>query len=466
MNDILHLLSQYGYLIIFLGVMAESTGVPLPGETILISAGILVQRGGLDLEYAIAFGIMGAIVGDQIGYLAGRFGGRSFVLRWGRYLFITSERLERAEKFFARHGGKAVFLARFFSGLRIFGALVAGISRMRWRTFLVYNALGGAAWATAAVLAGYFLGTSLGVVGRWTGRASVLLVALALMALVLYLAYRWAARHPERIQSSFERIGGRYVYSFLESPAGLWLKRRFSPNGVFGLSLTLGLAFTGLFSWALGGVVQDVLARDPLVRADLAVLRFFHSHGEPYLTTCVNVYEAVFSPEVLSALAIVAGCALLLASRGRANAAGFEMRLSGIVLLATASCALALSELLKLLFQRPRPPVSLQLVHEAGYGFPSSHAVVVVAVGAAVWYLSGLRPLSSLGASWRARARIGLAVVAIALLVGLGRVYTGAHYPSDVLAGWALGGVWASVCLTAAEVFRRLQKEKIGEMDA
>ena len=465
MDNILHLLSQYGYLIIFLGVAAESTGVPLPGETILISAGILVQRGGLDLTGAIAFGVLGAVVGDQIGYLAGRFGGRSFVLRWGRYLFITSERLERAEAFFARHGGKAVFLARFFSGLRVFGALVAGISRMRWRTFLVYNALGGAVWATGAVLVGYFLGSSLGVVGLWTGRASILLAALALMALALYMAYRWAVRHPEPIKNLFERIGGRYVYWFLQSRAGIWLKRRFSPNGVFGLTLTLGLVFTGLFSWAFGGVVQDVLARDPLVRADLAVLRFFHSHGEPYLTTCVNVFEAAFSPDLLFAMAALAGFALLLISRGRDRSGGFETRLSGIVLLVTASGALALSELLKILFQRPRPPASLQLVHEAGYSFPSSHAAVVVAIGAAFWYLSGLEPLSRLGSSWRARARIGLAVVVIALLVGFGRVYTGAHYPSDVLAGWALGGVWASVCLTAAEIFRRLQKEKTAEMD-
>ena len=462
MGNIIHLLSQYGYLIILFGVMAESMGVPLPGETILISAGILVQRGGLDLRYAVAFGILGAVVGDQIGYLAGRVGGRSFVLRWGHYLFITNERLERAEAFFTRHGGKAVFLARFFSGLRIFGALVAGISRMRWRTFFIYNALGGAVWATAAVLVGYFLGSSLGVVGRWTGRASILLIALVLMALIFYLIYWWAVRHPEQIQRAFERVGGRYVYSFLESPVGVWLKRRFSPSGVFGLSLTLGLVFTGLFSWAFGGVVQDVLARDPLVRMDLAVLRFFHSHGEPYLTTCVNVFEAIFSPEVLFSLAALEGFTLLLTSRRYGD---FEIWFSGIALLATASGALALAELLKILFDRPRPPSSLQLVHEIGYGFPSTHAAVVVAVGAAVWYLSGFRPLVRWGGSWRARTRIGLAVIAIALLVGLGRVYTGAHYPSDVLAGWALGGVWASVCLTAAEIFRRLHKGKIAETD-
>ena len=87
-------------------------------------------------------------------------------MRWGRYVFITPQRLARAEAFFGRHGGKAVFLARFFSGLRVFGALVAGISKMRWMTFLIYNALGGAVWATAVVLLGYFLGGSLALVER------------------------------------------------------------------------------------------------------------------------------------------------------------------------------------------------------------------------------------------------------------------------------------------------------------
>src|SRR5215213_7293744 len=167
MDEVLTLIAHHGYLLIIFGVMLESTGVPLPGETILIASGVLVQRGHFDLGYVIVFGILGAVVGDQIGYWVGREGGRPSVLRWGRYVLITPERLARAERFFARHGGKAVFLARFFSGLRVFGALVAGISRMRWGTFILYNALGGAVWATAVVLIGYFLGSSLALVERW-----------------------------------------------------------------------------------------------------------------------------------------------------------------------------------------------------------------------------------------------------------------------------------------------------------
>jgi undecaprenyl-diphosphatase len=206
MDRILSLIEHYGYLIVLFGVMLESTGVPLPGETILLAAGVLVQCGHLDLGDTIAFGILGAVVGDQIGYWVGRAGGRPFVLRWGRYLFITPERLGRAEAFFERHGGKAVFLARFFSGFRVFGALVAGISRMRWLVFLIYNALGGVVWATAVVLVGYFLGSSLALVERWLGRATLLLAAVVALAVGFYLAYRWAARNRARLVSWGEAL--------------------------------------------------------------------------------------------------------------------------------------------------------------------------------------------------------------------------------------------------------------------
>jgi membrane protein DedA with SNARE-associated domain len=190
-EHVLWLIEHYGYLVIFFGVMLESTGVPLPGETILLASGFLAQRGHIDVGDAIAFGILGAMVGDQIGYWVGREGGRPFVLRWGRYARITPERLARAEAFFERHGGKAVFLARFFAGVRVFGALVAGISRMHWRTFFLYNALGGAVWATAVVLAGYFLASSLALVERWLGEATLILALLFAVALAFYFAYRW-----------------------------------------------------------------------------------------------------------------------------------------------------------------------------------------------------------------------------------------------------------------------------------
>ena len=456
-ESILSLAAQYGYLIVFFGVMLESAGLPVPGETILVASGVLTQQGHLDLGDAVLFGILGAVIGDQIGYWVGREGGRPFVLKWGRYVRITPERLARAEGFFARHGGKAVFLARFVTGLRVFGALVAGISRMHWRTFFFYNALGGAVWVATVVFAGYFLGGSIQVLTRWMGRASVLLGILLALALAFYLSYRWASTHPERLKRALKRIGGERMYRFLRSPIGLWLRRRFSPGEVYGLSLTVGLGLTALFSWAFGGIVQDLVARDPLVRVDASVLRFVYSHGEPSLTAVVSTLEALLSPEVLLVAMALAGLVLVfLARRWRDFRTGFY----GVVFLAAAFGTGALIEFFKFLFGRPRPPASLQLVPETGESFPSGHAMAALVVGAAIWYVWSLRSSESWGGSWRAKVRVGLILVAIALLVGLGRVYMGAHYPSVVLAGWALGGVWASICLTSAETFRRLRESK------
>ncbi len=459
MQTILSLIAEYGYWIVLFGVMMESAGVPVPGETIIVAAGVLAQQGRLEVGDAILFGTIGAVIGDQIGYWIGREGGRPFVLKWGRYVLITPERLARAESFFARHGGKAVFLARFVAGLRIFGALVAGISRMHWRTFFVYNALGGATWATVFVLVGYLLGGSLDLVVQWMGQATVLLLILLAAGVAIYLTYRWVRSHPEQLERAYQKAGGARVDALLASPAGLWLRRRLSPGEVYGLSLTIGLLLTGLFTWAFGGIVEDLLSRDPLVKADLNVLGFIYSHGDSTLTTAVVAFEAVFSPEVLLLAGAAAGCLLLvLGWRRREPGKVF----SGGVLLAAAFGTGALVELFKLLFNRPRPPASLQLVTETGLSFPSGHAMASLVIGAAALYLWSLRPPARWGVSWKAKARMGLAVLVLVLLVGLGRVYTGAHYPSDVLAGWALGGIWASLCLTAAEVFRRMREIKPG----
>jgi membrane protein DedA with SNARE-associated domain len=192
MDKFYPLIEHYGYLIVFFGVMLGTSGIPFPSAAILIAAGVLVQQGHLHLRDAILFGILGAIIGNQIGYWIGHRAGRPFVLKWGRYVKLTPERLERVEGLFARHGGKAVFAARFVSISRIFEALVAGMSRMPWSTFLFYSALGGAVWATAVVLVGYFFGESWGTAQRWSGHAPLLLVLLLGVALGVYLAFRWA----------------------------------------------------------------------------------------------------------------------------------------------------------------------------------------------------------------------------------------------------------------------------------
>jgi membrane protein DedA with SNARE-associated domain len=198
MDKFYPLIEHYGYLLVFFGVMLGTMGIPFPSAAILLAAGVLVQQGHLHLGDAIVFGILGAILGNQIGYLVGHRAGRAFVLKWGRYVRLTPERLEQVEGLFARHGGKAVFAARFFSISRLLEALVAGMSRMRWGTFVFYSALGGAVWVTAVVLVGYFFGQSWRSAQHWSGRVPLLLVLLLGVGLGLYLAYRWTTSRMSR----------------------------------------------------------------------------------------------------------------------------------------------------------------------------------------------------------------------------------------------------------------------------
>src|SRR6476646_9750817 len=140
--------------------MGESSGVPIPGETALITAAILASRGKLQIEAVIALAAAAAIVGDNIGYLIGRKGGRWLLERPGAFHRQRQDVLRVGEPFFERHGPKAVFFGRFLLGLRVWASWLAGATRMHWRSFVLWNALGGIAWAITIGLIAYFLGHS------------------------------------------------------------------------------------------------------------------------------------------------------------------------------------------------------------------------------------------------------------------------------------------------------------------
>ncbi|MGW3463088.1 DedA family protein [Streptomyces olivaceoviridis] len=152
------LLGHYGYWAVGAVVFVEDFGVPAPGETILLAAGVYAGTGRLNVVAVAVIAFAAAVAGDNLGYLIGRFGGRAFVHRWGKYVFLTPKRFEAAEAFFTRHGGKIVTVARFVEGLRQANGVIAGTTGMHWRRFLAFNALGAALWVglwtTLAYLAG------------------------------------------------------------------------------------------------------------------------------------------------------------------------------------------------------------------------------------------------------------------------------------------------------------------------
>jgi membrane protein DedA with SNARE-associated domain len=188
---IVDLFARYGYAVVFVGVLLENAGLPVPGETVLLAGAALSRSGALFLPWVVATAIAGAIFGDNIGFLIGRRGGRALVERFGSKLGLTPARLVEFDRFFDRHGAKTVFIARFVTGLRVFGAILAGTSGLPWGRFLLYNAAGAIAWATTFGAVGYFLAYSWETLEEWIGRSGlVLLAALAVIAVVALLRRR------------------------------------------------------------------------------------------------------------------------------------------------------------------------------------------------------------------------------------------------------------------------------------
>ena len=188
------LFARYGYAVVFVGVLLENAGLPVPGETVLLAGAALSRSGTLSLPWVVATAVGGAILGDNIGFMIGRRGGRALVERFGSKVGLTPPRLEQFDGFFDRHGAKTVFIARFVTGLRVFGAVLAGTSGLPWGRFLVYNATGAVAWAMTFGAVGYFLAYSWETLERWIGRSGLaLLAAAAAIAIVAALRSRRAA---------------------------------------------------------------------------------------------------------------------------------------------------------------------------------------------------------------------------------------------------------------------------------
>src|SRR3954452_2477355 len=177
--------SQLGYPVVFALVFAESAGAALPGETALVTAGVLAGAGHLSLALVIGVAIAAAVMGDTMGYWIGRRGGRAVLLHPGPLTALRAHALERGEHFFERHGAKTVFLGRFVPGVRIVAAVLAGASAMPLPRFAMVNVGGAFVWAATVPSRGSLLGPALAA-GLWIAA----LVAAAVVAVVTALRAR------------------------------------------------------------------------------------------------------------------------------------------------------------------------------------------------------------------------------------------------------------------------------------
>jgi membrane-associated protein len=394
------LLSSLGPLAVLLvmGVVFAETGLLagffLPGDSLLFTTGLLVSQGtiGVPIWVVVPLATVAAVVGDQVGYGVGRrYGPR--VLKRPRSRFLDPAHLDRARSFFDRHGPQAVVLARFVPIARTFTPVAAGAGRMRYRSYLAYNVVGGVAWCTTMLLAGYVLG------GVPVLRNHIELIVIGIVIVSLLPAVIPVLRaHGVKI--------------------ALWLA-----------GLAVVAATAGVIVLADAATEHDGLAtHDPTIASDVT------THRSTFLNHAANVASFVGSEASIAVLA--AGVLLVLAGRRRFA----EAVVLGVGMAGAAALVLGLKHVV----DRARPGATLRLgVPDTTPSFPSGHTSMTAAfVGLLVWLV-----WPHLTRTARVVAVGGALLVSLA--VGASRIYLGYHWTTDVLAAWLVVTAWLGVLLPA-----------------
>ena len=440
------LLETYGYLGVLVLVGLESLGLPLPGETALLTASAYAAAGHLSIVGVVVAAVVGAVLGDAAAYWIGRTGGLALVRRYGRLLRIDDAKLERAQAFYQRHGGKTVFFGRFVSLLRMLAALLAGVTRMPYARFTLFNVAGGICWATLFGALGYGFGRQLPAIEHTVGQVGALIGLLAALVVVVVVG-PWLVHHAGDLTAGLgrgiHRLGNwTPVRRSRARYPGAWafLGRRFAAGEYLGLHLTIGLALSLGALWLFGGISEDVIHHEPITQFDITVANVLHQHASATVTEIAKGITLLGSPAVIAGWALIVA-AVLLARKDYLTEGGWIAALAGGGLL---------DGVLKQIFHRPRPVWDLPLLTARGFSFPSGHAMGSLLAYGMLAYLVWRQMDNPRGRA----ALVGCTLVLI-LLIGLSRLYLGVHYFSDVVAGYAAGTVWLAACVTGLEVARR-----------
>ncbi len=412
-------------------------GFVFPGEIAVILGGVAASRGTVPLWAVIAAAVSGAIIGDSIGYLVGR--------RWGTHLLHGTlgrvpvirthldKHLDSARAYVQRRKGSAVFFGRFTAALRVLVPGLAGISEVHYPAFLAYNVAGGTLWGAGFAVLGYVAGASYHRVEKIAGQAGLILLGVIVAGLIASrLVRHFAARSP-----GLKAIGDRLA----AAPPLAWVRRRFpaqvawgrrrldarSPRGFW---LTFTVAAGALAAWAFGGLTQDVTGHDDTALADPHVTAWVIAHRTGWLTSALQVLTGLGSIVFIIPAGLATGLYFLIRRRDWRPLA---------LLTAAVAGAVGLYAIIKLLVGRPRPPATIWIGHYTGAAFPSGHATQSAAFYAMLAIALGA------GLSSRSRAILWSAAALVVLIVGASRLYLGAHWLTDVLAGYALGACWVAI---------------------
>jgi membrane protein DedA with SNARE-associated domain/membrane-associated phospholipid phosphatase len=417
-------------------------GFVFPGETVVILGGVVASQGKVPLWTVFVAAASGAIIGDSLGYFIGR--------RWGAHLLHGTigrlpiirghldRHLESAQAYVRRRQGSAVFFGRFTAALRVLVPGLAGMSDVHYPTFLAYNVAGGVLWGGAFAILGYLAGASYKHLEKIAGQVGLALLALIVVGLVLSQLLRRAAEGSRRLATYGDRLAATPQLAWVRSrfPGQVRLiLRRLDPADPRGFWLTLTLAFGALAGWAFAGLTQDVVGHDETVLFDPRAMAWVVAHRTGWLTSAAQILTWLGSTLVIVPLLLLVATAMI-AWRG-------NWRGAALPIVAVAG-AVALHSVVGWIVGHPRPPASLSIGHYAGPSFPSGHATAATAC------YGMLAVVLSAGRRSRVGVTTWIGAGLVILLVGASRIYLGAHWLTDVLGGYALGGTWIAVVLAVS----------------
>jgi undecaprenyl-diphosphatase len=424
--DIAEGLGHWTYLLVGAMAFAETgafLGFVAPGEVTVIVGGVVAGQGQIDVIALIAIVWVAAVLGDVTSYVIGGRLGREFLVKHGARVKITHERLEKVEDFFRRRGGLTILVGRFIGLVRPIAPFLAGSSKMPFGRFIAFDILAAGAWSTTFVLLGYVFWHSFDQVTAIAKKGALAFGA----AVCLGVAVVWLVRHRVEVR---DRILATRAGRAVAGPVSFFWNR-ITP-GELGLELTSLLAVAAVGSFAFVGyliVLQDVVTTPGDVRA-------FDIAGGLRSGGLIDVAKAVTwlgaAPVTWTLTSLVA---LALAVRGR--------WLEAIVLVLGLSLTIVGVHVAKGAMDRPRP--DHPLVGTAGASYPSGHAAYAVAWVAVAVAISRAAPVLR-------RFAVPIVAIAIAVAVGLTRIYLRAHYLSDVLGGAGLAAMCFALCAAVALV--------------
>jgi membrane protein DedA with SNARE-associated domain/membrane-associated phospholipid phosphatase len=442
LDDVASKLGKLTYLFVGLAAFLETgafVGLVLPGETVVILGGAVAGQGETSVVLTIGIVWACSFSGDSVSFLLGRRLGRGFILRHGPKVRITEERFSRVEAYFDRHGGKTILIGRFIGLVRALAPFTAGTSGMRYTAYLPFSVLGTGLWAAGYVLLGYFASRSLDAAAHIAGQGTLFFgIAIAvIVGIVLGVRFLRDAENRRRLVAGMERrpvLRPVLALGRALQPHARFVAARLTPGGL-GLEFTTLLAVLAVALYVVVAYTMAISGNPGPTPGDQTALDIADSLQAVWLVDVGKVTTVLGSSAVILPTAGIA-TGLLLLNRRWMEAA--------VLVVAVAIIFVGVAEL-KGLTSRPRPPEPLTSVE--GSGFPSGHAAhSMLYPWLALTLAIRLRP-----GMWGGTALL-VTGFAIAILVGLSRVYLRVHYLSDVTSGWALGAAAFCACAAVAMV--------------